>query len=93
MSEYLGEYYDIIADDSLSDDEKDLECAEILIDILRDYDTETLYSQYDRDYTGEEILALGDSVRDELIPVMDDLMTLYVDNYAWDDNSARRSYG
>ena len=92
MSEYLGEYYDIIADDSLSDDEKDLECAEILIDILRDYDEKTLYSQYDRDYTGNELLALGESITDELIPVMDDLIDLYVDNYAWDDDSVGRSY-
>ncbi len=88
MTEDLGEYYDIIADDSLSDDEKDLECAEILINILKDYDTESLYSQYDMDYTGEDILALGAPVRDELIPVMDDLIDTYVDNYVWDDTDS-----
>lgn len=80
MTENLGEYYKIIADDDLSEDEKDIKCAKILIDILQDYDTGLLYSQYDRDYTGEEILALGDSVRDELIPVMDRLIDVYVDN-------------
>ncbi|WP_028520230.1 hypothetical protein [Ruminococcus flavefaciens] len=80
MTENLGEYYKIIADDDLDEDEKDIKCAKILIDILQDYDTGLLYSQYDRDYTGEEILALGDSVRDELIPVMDRLIDVYVDN-------------
>jgi len=85
MTENLGEYYKIIADDDLSEDEKDIKCAKILIEILQDYDTGLLYSQYDRDYTGEEILALGDSVRYELIPVMDMLIDVYVDNTDFSD--------
>jgi hypothetical protein len=76
---------EIIADDDLSEDEKDIKCAKILIEILQDYDTGLLYSQYDRDYTGEEILALGDSVRYELIPVMDMLIDVYVDNTDFSD--------
>lgn len=85
ISEERSEYYDIIADDSLSDDEKDLKCAEILIDLLKDYDAESLYSQYDRDYSGEEILALGDSIESELMPAMDKLIDAYIDNLDWDE--------
>lgn len=83
LSENRGKYYDIIDDDSLSDEEKDIECAKILIEMLKEYDTDTLYSQYDRDYTGEEILALGDVIKKELIPVSDVLLDAYLDKIDW----------
>lgn len=87
VADSLSEYYDVIADEDLNDDEKDLRCAGILIDILQDYNTDSLYSQYDRDYTGEEILALGDTIKDELIPVMDELIDVYIDNFSWEDDN------
>ena len=83
LAENRGKYYDIIDDDSLSEKEKDIECAKILIELLKEYDTDTLYSQYDRDYTGEEILALGDVIKKELIPVSDVLLDEYLDKIDW----------
>lgn len=85
MSENLSRYYDIESNDDLSDDEKDLECAEILIDILKDYDTEQFYSQYDRDYTGEDIIELSSYVKAELLPTLNDLIDTYISNSYWTD--------
>ena len=80
-SEYLYEYYDIIGSEKLSDDEKDLKCAEILLEMLSDYTPETLYEQYNRDYTGEDILALSETVAEEMLPAYDALIDAYVNSY------------
>ncbi len=83
QSEALSSYYDVENDDSLSNKEKDLKCAEILLDLISDYDTEKLYSQYDRDYTGDEILDLSKTVKSELIPVNKKLTTEYLTTADW----------
>ncbi len=83
MSENLSRYYDIESDEYMSDDEKDIECAEILIDLLKDYDTEQFYSQYDRDYTGEDIIGLSSYVKAELLPVLNRLIDTYINNSNW----------
>ncbi|MBR5683356.1 MAG: hypothetical protein IKW96_08810 [Ruminococcus sp.] len=67
-SEDRNRYYEVISDDTLSDDAKDLECAEILIDMLSDETPESFYESYYRDYSGEDILALKDTVLSEVIP-------------------------
>jgi len=82
-AEAMSSYYEITSNDELSDQEKDLKCAEILLDLLEDYDTNLLYSQYDRDYTGEDILALSKAVKTELTPVYDKLMDTYFDKTNW----------
>ncbi|SHM92057.1 hypothetical protein [Ruminococcus flavefaciens] len=82
-TEAMSAYYDVKSNDSLSGKEKDLECAKILLDLLEDYDTDLLYSQYDRDYTGDEIIALSKSVKSELIPVYDKLMDAYFATPSW----------
>lgn len=78
----IDRYQDIAYDDDMDDDEKNLKCAEILLEILRDYDTEYFYKQYCRDYTPEEIMALTDVVRTEMIPVSEELLNavLSMDN-------------
>ena len=82
-AEALSSYYDITSKNDLSNKEKDLQCAEILLDLLNDYDTDMLYSLYDRDYTGDEIIALGDTVKAKLIPVNEKLVDAYFDTPNW----------
>lgn len=82
-SEALSSYYEITNNNDLSNKEKDLQCAEVLLDLLSDYNTDMLYSQYDRDYTGDEILELSDTVKKELIPVYNKLMDAYFDMPNW----------
>ena len=82
-SEAVSSYYDVTNDEDLTSKEKQLECADILLDLLTDYDTDSLYSQYDRDYTGDEILKLGKTVKSELIPVYNDLLDKYFDTPDW----------
>ena len=79
MDERLDEYYDIIADEDLSDDEINIRCAELYLDLLGEYDTETFYEQFNRDYTPEEILELSRSVKDELLPASDKLLEAIYD--------------
>ena len=78
-SEAMSSYYEITNNNDLSNKEKDLQCAEVLLDLLSDYNTDILYSQYDRDYTGDEILELSDTVKKELIPVYNKLIDKYFD--------------
>ncbi len=78
--EYLDEYYSTAYDDSLGDKEKNLQCAEIYLDILADYDHETFYEDYNRDYTPQEIIELAQTVREELIPASEELLDNFYDN-------------
>lgn len=71
----IDRYQDIAYDEDMDDDEKNLKCAEIMLEIFRDYDTDTFYEQYCRDYTPEEIMKLTDVVRDEMIPVSDEILS------------------
>ena len=70
----IDRYQDIAYDEDLDDDEKNLECAEILLEIFKDYDVEYFYKQYCRDYTPDEIMALTDVVKTEMIPVSDEIL-------------------
>lgn len=72
-AEDKNRYYDIIADDTISANEKDLKCAEILIDMLSDETPETFYDSFYRDYTGEDILGLKDTIISEVLPTYFDL--------------------
>lgn len=69
MDEDLDEYYDIAYDEELSDDEKNLKAAELYLDILADYDNESMYALYNRDYTGENIASLSKLIQEEFLPV------------------------
>lgn len=81
--ERSDEYYDIYYDDSLSDEEKNRRCAEIYLDILSEYSTDTFYDYYSRDYTPEEIISAGRLIRKNLMPIYDDVLkALYDDPYS-----------
>lgn len=67
----LDEYYDLLLGDDMSNSEKELVAAELYLNILKEYDTETFYSDFNRDYTGEDIIALGDSITTNLIALND----------------------
>lgn len=69
LNEDLDEYFDIAYDDDLSDKEKNLRCAELYLTILSDYDTESMYELYNRDYTAENIISLSKLVKEEFLPV------------------------
>lgn len=75
MDDRIDRFQDVAYDEDMDDDEKNLKCAEILLEILRDYDTEMFYEQYCRDYTPEEIMKLTDVVRDEMIPVSEEILS------------------
>ncbi|MDE5771128.1 MAG: hypothetical protein K2I06_05795 [Ruminococcus sp.] len=78
MDIYLDDYYEMAYSDDLNDDEKNLLCAKIYLDILENYDTESFYEQYSRDYTPEEVIELCDVIRSEIVPVYNQLFeTLY----------------
>lgn len=72
--EQIDRFHDVAYDEDMDDDEKNLKCAEILLEILRDYEPETFYEHYYRDYTPEEIMNLTDVVRDEMIPVSEEIL-------------------
>ncbi|WP_295077281.1 hypothetical protein [Ruminococcus sp.] len=85
IAETKSEYYEVINDASLSVGEKDLRCAELLLELIEDYTPETFYTQYDRDYTGEEILELGKTVSDKIIPVYKEMLKDYFGTVSWSD--------
>ena len=79
IDERSDEYYEIRDNDKLSDSEKNLKCAEIYLDILSEYDADTFYDEYYRDYTPEEIIEVGRSVRRNLLLISDDVNRKYFD--------------
>lgn len=80
MDEQIDKYYEIIANEKLDDDEKNLECAELYLDILTAYDTESFYEMFNRDYTPDEIISLSQTVRQEIIPAANELLESAMDN-------------
>lgn len=83
--EYLDEYHSVSYDDSLSGKEKNLQCAEIYLNILSGYDHETFYEDYNRDYTPQQIIELAQAVRTDLIPASEKLLDSFYDNKYSDD--------
>lgn len=76
----LDEYHSLRFNDELSKEEQ-LRCAEIYLDILSDYDAETFYDEYYRDYTGEEITELSKTIRESMLPVLTKIMLAWMDEY------------
>ena len=85
IAEAKSEYYNVINDVSLSEEEKDLRCAKLLLELVEDYTPESFYTQYDRDYTGEEIIELGKTINDKIIPTYQDMLDDYFDSVLWSD--------
>jgi len=77
----LDEYYDIRDNTELSTDDIERRCAEIYLDILQDYDADTIYDKYYRDYTGEEILELSQTIREKLVPLDDEVWNAHLNEY------------
>ena len=71
LDERTDEYYDISMNDDLDDEEKALKCAELYLDLLSQYDTESFYENYNRDYSPELAIELCDTAYKELIPAME----------------------
>lgn len=79
MDDCIDQYYSIYNDEELDDDEKALMCAELYLELLGSFDTDTFYELYYRDYTPDEMLRLSKIVRDELLPVSDKLYETFYD--------------
>lgn len=77
MDEYLDDYYNIAYSTKKKDKTKNLEAAEIYLDLLSSYDTETFYETYDRDFTADKILELSQIVRSELIPISESIEDIF----------------
>ncbi|MBR0141539.1 MAG: hypothetical protein IJM19_04765, partial [Ruminococcus sp.] len=77
--ETLDEYYEILYDENMTDDEKDLKCAELYIDILSGYDPETFYDFYYRDFTPEEATETTELILKELVPAYNELVQKYIE--------------
>lgn len=75
----IDEYYDIYFDEDLDSDEKALKCAELYLDILSEYDTDLFYTQYNREYTGDDIKKLSKKVSEKLIDTDDKLIDALID--------------
>lgn len=80
MDANLDEYHDIAYDEDMDEEEKALKCAEIYLELLAQYDAETFYDKFNRDYTPEEILELSKVIREELIPASESLMDAFYEN-------------
>lgn len=80
MDANLDEYHDIAYDEDMDEEEKALKCAEIYLELLAQYDAETFYNKFNRDYTPEEILELSKVIREELIPASDALLDAFYEN-------------
>ncbi len=83
--ENVDSYFDIAYDDSLSDDEKNLKCAEIYLEVLSNIDPENYYENYNRDYTPEDILKLSDKVDEKIKPALSELYDRFEKNKYSDD--------
>lgn len=80
MDANLDEYHDIAYDEDMDEEKKALKCAEIYLELLAQYDAETFYDKFNRDYTPEEILELSKTIREELIPASDALLDAFYEN-------------
>jgi len=79
MDESLDEYYDVVNSKKLSNREKNLKAAEIYIDMLSMYDTETFYDAYNRDFTPEQAISLSKAVQEAIIPAGDAIEEAFYD--------------
>ncbi len=73
MDENLDEYYNIVYDDKMKNKAKNLRAAEIYLDILSSYDTETFYDTYYRDFSAEQAISLSNIIKKEIVPINDEL--------------------
>lgn len=83
--EVLDDYYDIAYDKDLDDDEKNLKCAEVYLEILSQYEPESFYDGFYRDYSPEDITELAQYIKKTLMPVQDVLADNFEDNKYSDD--------
>lgn len=79
--EYSNEYLEIINDTELTGHEKDVKCAALLLNMYKDLGTNALFTNYNRDYTGEDVLRISNAIKEYLIPAYDELALTYLTTY------------
>lgn len=72
-NELIDNYYDVINSDD-SDKDKNLKAAEIYLEILKDYSTDSFYDSFNRDFTPDEILKLCAIIQDKIVPLNETMM-------------------
>ena len=78
LDECTDEYYEVYMDEDMDEDEKSLKCAELYLDLLSQYDPETFYDSYNRDYTPEKAIEICDIAYSKLDPVMDEVRRAFL---------------
>ncbi len=82
---YLNTYRKKSTDTVSGSHQSDLEYAETLISNLKEHKF-NLYTQYNRDYTGEDIIRLNKAIKDILLPAYDELALTYLTSYEHQNN-------
>lgn len=65
----IDDYYEVYYDSDLNDDDKNIQCADIYLDILSNIDPDFYYESFNRDYTPDEIVELSGVVKEKLLPI------------------------
>ncbi|MDD6279974.1 MAG: hypothetical protein PUA81_09350 [Oscillospiraceae bacterium] len=66
MDAALDSYFDLAADEDMDDDEKNLAAAETYLEILSDYEAESFYDSFNRDFNGKDIIAMSDTLIEQM---------------------------
>lgn len=83
---FVEKYNNIVYDISLEDHEKDIKCAELLIEMLKCQGADKLFSRFNRDYTGEDVVRVSNAVKEYLIPAYDELSLTYLTTFEHSNN-------
>lgn len=80
-SELLDSYYDTAYDSKIDPDKTDLICAELYLETLKTNDTsQFLYDQYSRDYTVAQASQLYQKMKEQILPVYDQIYAEMTDS-------------
>ena len=85
---FVEKYNNILNDNSLEANDKDLKCAELLIEKLKCHGADKLYSRFNRDYTGEDVVRVSNAVKEYLIPAYDELSLTYLTTFEHRNNKS-----
>ena len=77
MYDTLDAYYEIVEDEELDDDEKNLKAAQIYLDVLSVYTPDTFYDSFNRDFSPDVTLELGKIVSEKILPAQLELGELF----------------
>lgn len=81
QSERVHDYYDLVDDTDFDTDKTNKLCAEIYLDLLKEMDvSQSLFDYYSRDYSAEDISAVYQEIREQLVPVRQSIENMLLDS-------------